>query len=114
MKKDNKKKKKKKIKSNFGFKKLLILLIIVIAIVVGLYFFLTAEDEESKLSLIEKQWIEKNKDTLINIEIPNNLSVIGSNGEGLLFKFLNKVEEETEQGAEDGLQVLEESDENKR
>lgn len=96
MKKDNKKKKKKKIKSNFGFKKLLILLIIVIAIVVGLYFFLTAEDEESKLSLIEKQWIEKNKDTLINIEIPNNLSVIGSNGEGLLFKFLNKVEEETE------------------
>ncbi len=96
MKKDNKKKKKKKIKSNFGFKKLLILLIIVIAIVVGLYFFLTAEDEESKLSLIEKQWIEKNKDTLINIEIPNNLSVIGSNGEGLLFEFLNKVEEETE------------------
>ena len=92
MKKDKKKNKKKK-KSNFSLSKLLLIIAIVIGFIVGLYFFLIAEDEESNLSLLDKQWIESNKDKLININVVNNLSILGMGGEGVLFDFVEDVED---------------------
>ena len=71
--------------------KLFIYIVICIAVVcatfLGLYFYLTS----NKLTVSEKRWIDENssKSTLISINVLNNASVFGSNGEGIFFDFLN-------------------------
>jgi len=91
--------KKKKTKTNKYDKnsilKICLLAAILLGILIILYFFLTAEDDDNKLTLIEKQWIEKNKSSLININVPNNLSILGSNGEGVLFDYVKSVEKKS-------------------
>ena len=93
-------KKEKKIKKNkegkkFSIFKWLFVVLILSAIITGLYFFLTVKDENTGLTVIERQWISRNKKTLIDINVPNNLSIVADNGEGLVFDYLTKVEEET-------------------
>lgn len=83
--------KKKKIKIS----RIILIFIILLVIGFGLYFFLNTSDEESRLTLIEKQWIEKNKDTLIDFAVPNNLTILGENGEGTLFDFVKDIEKDT-------------------
>ena len=68
MKKDKKKNKRKK-KSGLKLSKILLIILLVISFIVGLYFFLVTEDEESNLSLLDKQWIENYKGTLGNIPL---------------------------------------------
>ena len=93
MKKTSKKIKKSINKANYL--KICIMTIIIVVIGVGIYFFLTAEDNESNLTILEKQWILRNKKTLIDINVPNNLSIIADNGEGVVFDYLSKIEKET-------------------
>ena len=38
----------------------------------------------------------KNKKTLIDINVPNNLNIMADNGEGVLFDFIEKIEKDTE------------------
>ena len=90
------KKKSKKKKKAFSFKKILIILGIALLVGAGVYYFLTAEDENTKLTLLERQWIEKNKDTLVSIRVPNNLSVLSNEGKGVLFDYIDTVEDKTE------------------
>ena len=94
MKNKNKKSNKKK---NNGSKltKLFIILVLLLAIALGIYFFLNAPDNSTKLTLFEKQWIDKNKKNLFNIEIPNNLNIYGEDGEGVLFDYVTYLENET-------------------
>lgn len=87
-----KKDKKKHKKNSFKLWKIITIVLVVLVLLLSLFFFLNAEDEESKLTLLEKQWIENNKTTLIDIDIPNNLSFISENGSGVLFDFLTKLE----------------------
>ena len=92
----SKNKKKKKQASKFNYLKICIITIIVIAIGVGFYFFLTAEDDETSLTILEKQWIMRNKKTLMDINVPNNLSILADDGEGVVFDYLSKIEKDTE------------------
>ncbi len=87
-----KKDRKNNNKKNFKIWKIVTIILVVLALLLSLFFLLNAEDEESKLTLLEKQWIENNKTTLIDINVPNNLSFIGENGSGVLFDFLERVE----------------------
>ena len=87
--------KKSKAVNKFNYLKTCIITILVIVIGVGLYFFLTAEDNKTSLTILEKQWILKNKKTLIDINVPNNLSILADNGEGVIFDYLSKIEKET-------------------
>ncbi len=89
------KNKSKKIINKFNYLKICIITIIVIVIGVGVYFFLTAEDNESSLTILEKQWILKNKNTLLDINVPNNLSILADNGQGVIFDYLSKIEKDT-------------------
>ncbi len=95
MKKDKKRKNKKK-NSKTNYLKYAIIIIIVIAIITGIYFFLTAPDNKTDLTILEKQWIARNKKTLIDINVPNNLSILADNGEGVVFDYLNKIEKDTD------------------
>lgn len=94
MKKQNKKKKTKLKKSKYI--KYCIIIIILISISTGIYFFLNSEDNDTKLTILEKKWIMDNKNTLIDINVPNNLSIIADNGSGIVFDYLKKIEKETE------------------
>jgi len=89
------KKKNKKSTSKFNYLKICIITVLVIVLGVAVYFFLTSEDNESSLTILEKQWIMRNKKTLIDINVPNNLSVLADNGEGIVFDYLTKIEKDT-------------------
>ena len=87
--------KNKKTKKKLKKTRIFLVFVVLLIVSLGIYFFLTATDEESRLTLLEKQWIDKNKNTLIDIHVPNNLSVLGSEGEGLLFEYLSRIEKGT-------------------
>ena len=91
----SKKKKNKNNTNRFNYLKICLITIILVVIGVGIYFFLTAEDDETSLTLLEKQWILKNKKTLVDINVPNNLSIMADNGDGVVFDYLTKVEKDT-------------------
>ena len=78
-------------------KKVFIPIIIVFALaLIGLvYHFLTKEDKDTTLNLIEKQWIESNKNDVIFMSILNNIPVLSYNGEGLIIEFLDSLNNDT-------------------
>lgn len=77
-------------------KRTIIIAVLVLLILSGFtYYFLTKEDKETTLNLIEKQWIETNKNDIIFISILNNFPVLSYNGEGLIIDFLNSLNEDT-------------------
>lgn len=69
--------------------------ILIIAIIGVLYFIFTNQDKESTLTLVEKQWIESNKNNVIDFGIVNNIAILNNSGEGLLFDFFEAIEEDT-------------------
>ena len=87
--------KKTKKKSPKKIVRLLVVLFVLLIVGLGIYYFLTSEDEENSLTILEKQWIENNKETLIDIEVPNNLGIISNNGKGVIFNLLDYLERTT-------------------
>lgn len=49
---------------------------------------------DATFSIKEKQWMEDNKNEVIDISILNNIPVLNYNGQGLLFSFLDDFEQE--------------------
>ena len=68
-----------------------IIAILLIAIGIGTYFILK---DEYKLTVEEKEWITKNVDTVQNVNVPNNIDIFGSQGSGVLYDFLQDLEQE--------------------
>lgn len=80
-------------------KKKLIALGITILIVAilsgGIYYILTKQDKNTTLTILEKQWIEENKNNIIDLGIVNKIPVFNYDGEGLLFEFIDALETNT-------------------
>lgn len=78
-------------------KRILILLItlIVLAIIGILYYVFTKEDKDSTLNLFEKQWIENNKNQLIDFGLINNIPILNHSTNSLIFSFIESLEENT-------------------
>lgn len=78
-------------------KKLIILVPIVVAILVfiGVFCYYNTADKQTSLTVLEKRWLEKNSDTVVDFAIINNLPLYGMNGKGVLFEFLDDLEENT-------------------
>ncbi|HPE15163.1 MAG TPA: diguanylate cyclase [Bacilli bacterium] len=85
----NKNKNKKKV--------LPIIIVIVVLLFIGatIYLYLNTEDSTTNLTVLEKQWIENNKTTLIDIEVVNNVAIIGNEGKGVAFDFINDFQTNT-------------------
>lgn len=66
-----------------------------IILILTLYFVFFKEDKDNTLTLIEKQWIQNNKNKLNDLSIINKVPVISYNGEGIFFDFLNSLEKST-------------------
>lgn len=78
-------------------KKIGIIAIVVILILVsiGVVRFFTKEDQKTTLTVIEKKWIEDNKNKVIDFSALNNIPIINDNGSGLLFDFITDLESDT-------------------
>lgn len=76
-------------------KKIIIAVVILLIALLGGYFFLIKEDKITSLNLFEKQWIENNKNKIIDMSIINDIPILSYNGEGIILDFLNSLNEET-------------------
>ena len=78
-------------------KKILIIFIIIILLIGGIAFYLYfgKEDKKTTLTANERQWIENNKNRLIDLSIPSDAPILSNNGEGVIFDFLADLEEKT-------------------
>lgn len=79
-------------------KKLVTIIIVLVILVIGggfTYCFLTKEDKLTTLNLFEKQWIESNKNNVIDMSIVTDIPLLSYNGEGLIVDFLDSLKEQT-------------------
>ena len=89
-----KNKKKKKVNA----KKIIAIIIVLAIILIGgftAYKVKSSNDEKGVFSVLEKRWIEKNKSTVIDVSILNDIPIFGSEGEGVFFDFLDDFSKET-------------------
>lgn len=72
-------------------KKILIFLLIIALVTIGisLGIYLTGRKKSNVLTLEETQWIEKNKHTVIDIAVLNDIPIISNNGSGIVYDYLN-------------------------
>lgn len=76
-------------------KSIIIILFIIIGLVLGGIFVFTKQDKNTSFTILEKQWLESNKTKVVDISILKDIPVVGYNGSGILFDFLDDFEEVT-------------------
>ena len=76
-------------------KKILLFLPIVIAAVafVFVYRYYNKEDSTTTLTVADKKWVEENKEQAFDFEVVNDYPLYGTNGEGVIFDFINDFED---------------------
>lgn len=74
-----------------------LVLIIILGSIVGWYFFTNQKENNNyKLSLSEQQWIENNKNNVIDFYVPAEIDVFSYLGKGVFFDFLDSFTEYTD------------------
>ena len=78
-------------------KKFIIIGVIILVLIAGflIYHFLTKEDKVTTLNVFEKQWIESNKNNIIDMSIIDEIPILSYNGEGIIVDFLDSLNKET-------------------
>lgn len=75
---------------------LVIFIVILLSLIGGgLYYYFMVQDKDSTLTIAEKQWIEDNKNNIIDLSLPTNIPVFSYEGEGVFFDFVASIEEAT-------------------
>ena len=72
-----------------------ITLIVILILGWVFYYFFLNQDEKSTLTIVEKKWIERNKNNIVDIGIINNIPIFNYDGEGVFFEFIKKIEKDT-------------------
>lgn len=72
---------------------LIVLILITIFAVVGVGTYLILHDD-NKLDVEEKEWIADNANNVQNIYVINDIDILGKNGTGVLFDFLDSLKNE--------------------
>ena len=62
----------------------------------GTYYYFASEDKTTTLTKIEREWIQSNKQNLIDLGFSNDIPVLNYIGEGLVFDFFEDLEKNTE------------------
>ena len=77
--------------------KLVLIIIVSVILVVGLIFgiYKIFKDENS-LTIMEKTWINNNKNSVYTINVLNDVNIFGKNGNGVFFDFVNNLDEDLE------------------
>jgi diguanylate cyclase (GGDEF)-like protein len=76
-------------------KKILLFLPILIAAIafVFVYRYYNKEDSTTTLTVADKKWVEENKEKAFDFEVVNDYPLYGTNGEGVIFDFINDFED---------------------
>ena len=76
-------------------KKTLIILplLVVVIVFIGVFIYYNREDSRTSLTVSEKEWVDENNNTMIDVNVINNYPLYGLNGEGVFFDFLNDFEQ---------------------
>ena len=61
----------------------------------GFYFFFIKQDQKSTLTIVDKKWIEDNKNNVIDVGIVNDVPVFSYEGSGVFFSLLQSIEDDT-------------------
>jgi len=85
--------KNQKNKKNKLFTILGILFVLIVSFT--LYFIFRDKKESYDLTLIEKRWIENNKNRVVDVAMPNDIPIFVMDGKGLLLTFLDYFEQST-------------------
>ena len=76
--------------NNSKSNKVIVLLTIgVILIVSFLVFILNYSKDDSSLSILEKKWVNDNKNKIVDVSVFNDVPVYGLNGSGIIFDILD-------------------------
>lgn len=70
-------------------------LLVLLGIGGGVYYYLNKQDDNT-LTILEKQWIEDNKNNMIDLSIPNDIPIFSYEGTGLIYDFLDQIEKDIE------------------
>ena len=76
-------------------KKAIIIISLLIAVVafIFVYRYYNKEDKTTTLTVSEKRWVENNSEQAFDFEVVNDYPLYGTNGEGVIFDFLDDFEE---------------------
>ena len=75
-------------------KRIGIIIGVVIALILsgfGFYFFFIKQDQKSALTIVDKKWIEDNKNNVIDVGIVNDIAVFSYEGNGLFFSLIQSI-----------------------
>ena len=76
-------------------RKIIIISIVVLLLVTGIvYAVYKIFRDENSLTIVEKTWINNNKNSVYSVNVPNDLNIFGKNGNGVFFDFINDLDEE--------------------
>lgn len=73
----------------------IISIILLVGIVGGSIYFFTGTDSKDNYSLEESKWLEENKNKVIDLYMPSDISLLTYNGKGILFDFSTYLSENT-------------------
>ena len=65
-----------------------IILLLMLAITGSIIYYFAMNKDENNLTGLDKQWIEKNKNNVIDFSIINDIPVYNNDGEGILLDFM--------------------------
>ena len=65
-------------------------LVLIIGIILGLYKLFK---DENSLTILEKTWIDNNKNSVYTVNVPNDINVFGKNGSGVYYDFINDLDD---------------------
>ena len=72
--------------------------ILALLAIIGITYFVLTKQDSNTLTIIEKQWIQNNKNNMIDFSIQNDIPIFSYDGEGLAYEFLQSLEKYTELG----------------
>lgn len=76
-------------------KKIIIIVLLSIFVISGLILGIyKIFKNNNSLSILEKTWIDNNKNSVYTISVPNDINVFGKNGKGVYFDFINDLDED--------------------
>ena len=70
------------------------IIIIILLIATGAVIYLTTFKNSNQLNIKEKEWIDKNKTSIVTVNLPNNLNVFSTDGKGTVNEFFDELSKE--------------------
>ena len=71
---------------------LILIILLIVGVIGGIYYY--KNRNTNKLTSLEQDWLEKNKNEVVDISFVNNIPVFNENGTGVLFKLSEQIKKD--------------------